>query len=168
MVIQCRHLCEDNKSFFFIKALLSSRGILRKAWRFAIVLLRGREFQSYSTEFSQERPHASTSTDDRNFPLCARRYRTATPVEKSGPPLLQTLEVWYQGQPCVEGFPSVVFMQDNHPFAFRSRHTISGNICSQYVHWSQWRAVLFMDEGLALKVSRRIIIWRKPGTRFYP
>ena len=42
----------------------------------------------------------------------------------------------------------------------------------QHVHWThdQWRAVLFTDESrFSLQSdSRRVLIWRKPGTRFYP
>lgn len=42
----------------------------------------------------------------------------------------------------------------------------------QHVHWThdQWRAVLFTDESrFSLQSdSRRILIWREPGTRFHP
>ncbi|GFW99901.1 histone-lysine N-methyltransferase SETMAR [Trichonephila clavipes] len=54
-------------------------------------------------------------------------------------PSLQAPEGWYQGQPRVEGFTSVVFIRDYQPFASYSRHAIG--VCSGHINMFTGRVI---------------------------
>lgn len=136
-----------------------------------------RQFQttdSASRRFSQGRPTATTSADDRYLTLCARRNRTATPTQllsslaAATGRLVSTSTVRRRlhGGGLYARRPATCV-----PLTSRHRRDRL-QWARQHVHWTpdQWRAVLFTDESrFSLQSdSRRYLIWREPGTRYHP
>ncbi|GBM43139.1 Transposable element Tcb1 transposase [Araneus ventricosus] len=111
---------------------------------------------SASRRFSQGRRTSTTSADDRYLSLCARRNRIATSTQ-----LRSSL-----AEATGKFVPTPTFRRSLHEGGEEEGWV------HQHVHWTpdQWRAVLFTDESrFSLQSdSRRYLIWREPGTRYYP
>ncbi|KFM62332.1 Transposable element Tcb1 transposase, partial [Stegodyphus mimosarum] len=112
--------------------------------------------------FSQGRPTARTSANDRYFTLCTRRNRTATPT------LLRFFLV-SMSTVCRRLYEGGFHKATSH---LLSRHRRDRLQWGRHVHWTpdQWRAVFFTNESrFSLESdSRRYLIWREPGTHYHP
>ncbi|GFX78451.1 retrovirus-related Pol polyprotein from transposon TNT 1-94 [Trichonephila clavipes] len=124
--------------------------------------------------FSQGQSRTTTSADDRCFLLCAQSNKATTPAElrssltASSKRLLTRSIVrrrlhkcgFYARQLCICA-----------PFTSRHRRERL-QWARQHIHWTrdQWSAVLFAGEfRFSLESdSKRVFIWREPGTRFLP
>ncbi|KFM57061.1 Transposable element Tcb2 transposase, partial [Stegodyphus mimosarum] len=135
-----------------------------------------RQFQttdSASRRFSQGRPTATTSADDRYVTLCARRNRTSTPT------LLRSSLAAATGS-FVSALTVLRRLHEGGLYGRRpaicapltSRHRRDRlQWARQHVHWTpdQWWAVLFTNESsFSLEIDSSYLIWRELGTRYHP
>ncbi|GBM11377.1 hypothetical protein AVEN_13597-1 [Araneus ventricosus] len=130
---------------------------------------------SASRRFSQGRPTATTSADDRYLSLCARRNRTATPTQLRSS--LDAATGWLVSTSIVRRRLHEGDLYARQPaicVPLASRHRRERlRWAHQHVIWTpdQWRiVVLFTDESrFSLQSdSRCYLIWREPGTRYHP
>ncbi|GBM32925.1 Transposable element Tcb1 transposase [Araneus ventricosus] len=151
-----------------VRWLNVSPSVVRRLWKQFLTA------DSASRKFSQGRPTATTSDDDRCLSLCARRNRTATPTQLRSSLAAATGRLvsmttvhrrLHEGGLCARQPAICVPLTSRH-----GRERLRW--AHQHVHWTpdHWRAILFTDESrLSLQSdSRCYLIWREPGTRYHP
>ncbi|GBO35448.1 hypothetical protein AVEN_160173-1 [Araneus ventricosus] len=114
---------------------------------------------------------ANRYNERRYLPLCARRNRTATPIQLRSSLAAATGKL--VSTSTVRRRLHEGGLYARRPAIFVSRHR-RGRLrwAQQHVHWTpdQWRTVLFTDESrfCLQSDSRRYLVWREPGTRYHP
>ncbi|GBM73355.1 hypothetical protein AVEN_37604-1 [Araneus ventricosus] len=162
-----------------VKPLLldEKANIVRQIQRSSVVCNLWKQFQdtgSIERKPGQDRPRATTATEDRYLSLIARRNRGATASQLSR-------DLYAATGTCVSKVTVSKRLHETGLFARRpavcvpltsTNRRVRLAWCREHRDWSmdQWATVLFTDESqFSLNTNfRRTFIWREPGTRYLP